>query len=96
MQTEMEANMNTRAPGKAAYRLLKHKLQDEMIEYTELAEMLGKSMTYVSERMRGIKTFTIDEGYQILRLLHLPEEWMVVIFPSDPFVSPKDQHVRIA
>lgn len=65
------------------YWLLKARMYERDAQNTDIANLLGRSATYVSERLTGKKFFTLDDAYKILKYLDLPMEEIFVYFPPD-------------
>lgn len=56
-------------------------LAAEGVEQTDLARILNRSITYVSQRYMGRAPWTADEMYAILELVDQPSEKLHEIFP---------------
>ena len=48
----------------------------------ELCREIGKGQQYMSYRMNGKKSFTVDEAYVILDLLDVPKDRFTESFPK--------------
>lgn len=48
----------------------------------ELCREIGKGQQYMSYRLNGKKSFTVDEAYMILDLLDVPEDQLTEFFPK--------------
>lgn len=48
----------------------------------ELCREIGKGQQYMSYRLNGKKSFTVDEAYMILDLLEIPQDRLTEFFPK--------------
>lgn len=48
-----------------------------------VCEQLGKSQTYVTNRMTGKKSFSLKDAYLICDMLELPYSNILELFPKD-------------
>lgn len=48
----------------------------------ELCREIGKGQQYMSYRMNGKKSFTVDEAYVILDILGVPKDRFTEFFPK--------------
>ena len=65
------------------YQRLRSKLKARGIDQAYLAQKLGRSLSYVSSRFRGVDGWTSREMYLMLDWIGEPEERLHVIFPPD-------------
>ena len=63
------------------YAKLNGKLYEDGIKQSELCEQMNKSQTWMTNRMSKDGCFTVDEGYQILEILHIPFAQFTEYFP---------------
>lgn len=63
------------------YYELKKEFYAQKIKYSDIAEMIGRSIAYVSLRMEGKAKWTIDDCYLILIFIQAPEEKIYFYFP---------------
>ena len=69
------------------YRLLRREIYDRGIRQTEICEKLGKSQTWLSNRLLGDACFTIDEGYELLSILKVPKSEFTEYFPRGGYTQ---------
>ena len=60
---------------------LRHALEDADISRVDIAVKLGKSRSYVDERMRGERAFSIRDAYAIIDVLNAPVTELAAYFP---------------
>ena len=72
---------------KKQYKLLWAIIKSEGLTYEDVAEELDRSTGYVGERFRGACSFTLNEAYQILEWLDLPESEIYRYFPPPEAAS---------
>jgi len=65
-----------------AYQKMRGYLQAEGYEQTDVAEELGRSITYVSNRYTGKEPWNQDEMYKIMDLIKQPYDRLHEIFPK--------------
>lgn len=63
------------------YSYIRGALRQYDIDQQYIAEQLGRSRTYVSNRLSGRGTFTLDEAYQIMRMCGVPHSDIYKAFP---------------
>ena len=63
------------------YKKIRFVLHESDITQEQLAEILGRSASYVSARFRGKESFTIDECYKVLQLCDIAPEHIFEYFP---------------
>lgn len=61
---------------------LRHALDDADVSRADLAARLGKSRSYVDERMRGERAFSIHDAYTIIEVLDVPVAELASYFPK--------------
>lgn len=71
------------------YKRLREGLKARGIDQLFLAQKLGRSISYVSSRFRGVDGWTSREMYQIMEWIGEPEERLHVIFPPDGIDKPE-------
>lgn len=70
-------------PGMDLHRKLRGAMMARKITHEELAYILGMSATSVSNRMRGIYSWSVDEAWKVLDVLDIHDPAMLgVLFPS--------------
>ena len=60
---------------------LKCRIREMKIDYSSIAEGIGRSPGYVALRMRGIGAYTTDEAYAILEMIGEEPESVTRYFP---------------
>lgn len=60
---------------------LRHALEDADVTRVDIAEKLGKSRSYVDERLRGERAFSIRDAYTIIDVLKVPVTELATYFP---------------
>jgi len=65
------------------YNQLRTQLANADIDQIYLAQCIGKSPTYITNRMTGRYPWTARDMYQIMDILHWPYERMYELFPRD-------------
>ena len=65
------------------YWLLRGKMFEKDVKGYDIANLLGCGNGYVSERLTGKRSFTIEEAYKILDYLDLPAEDIFTYFPPN-------------
>lgn len=65
------------------FRKLRTLLRNADIGHRYLAELLGKSTSYISPRMTAKTSWKLDEAYKILEILNEPLDMIYEIFPKD-------------
>lgn len=60
---------------------VKKKMLDKHLINLDLQEALGKSQPYVTERMKGRKSFDMDEIYVLCKVLDIPLNEISKYFP---------------
>ena len=79
------------------YSRLRFLMSENDIDNKYLAQMLGRQVRYISQRMTGQRSWTIEEAVRICDLLHIPLEQLPEYFcqqlleelnpqPAAPFV----------
>lgn len=68
---------------RSLYPLIRGKLAEHGIDQTYLAELMEKSLTYVSRRMTGKAHWSQEDQYFLMDLLKIPYERMHEAFPKD-------------
>lgn len=63
------------------YSWLRGELQKNNIDEPYYAELLGKSVSYVSKRLMARDTWEQDDMYRTLDILHRPYEELHIYFP---------------
>ncbi len=71
------------------YKRLREGLKARGIDQIFLAQKLGRSISYVSSRFRGVDGWTSREMYQIMEWIGEPEEHLHVIFPPEGIDKPE-------
>lgn len=69
---------------------LRRALRDMDVDEPYLAELLGRSVSYVSTRMMGLGPWTIDEVYKMLEIINEPPRRMHMYF------TPKGRNIEVA
>ena len=62
------------------YSRLRFLMSENDIDNKYLAQMLGRQVRYISQRMTGQRSWTIEEAVQICDLLHIPLEQLPEYF----------------
>ena len=63
------------------YRKLKGRMAENEIDQKCIREALGKSQTYITQRMTGRKPWTMDDVYILCNLLDISNGEISVFFP---------------
>ncbi len=63
------------------YAKLKGKMCEEDMKQAEICQKLGKSQTWMTNRLTGVGCFTVDDGYRILDILRVPHSEFTEYFP---------------
>ena len=71
------------------YQRLRSKLKAAGIDQIYLAEKLGRSISYVSSRFRGVGGWASDEMYHIMDWIGESYENLHLIFPPDGIDRPE-------
>lgn len=66
--------------------MLKKHLYAKEIEQKDLCKVLGRSQTYITQRITGRHPWTIDEIYQICDLAAIPYISITEYFPKKAIV----------
>ncbi len=66
-----------------AFHALRVMLKQNEITQQDLAKVIGRSEVYISQRLRGLECFTLDECYTIMDLLRLDKKDMYFYFPRE-------------
>ncbi len=64
------------------FQLLRRLLHDLDIDQTYLAEIMGYSTTYISNRFLGKYAWTLDDQYKLMEIVNWPAERMHELFPK--------------
>lgn len=72
------------------YYKLRFELGEKEIKQEDLAKMIGHSQGYVSRRLAGTDSWTLDDAYKILDILGLPDEALGEYFPR------KEKKLRVS
>lgn len=72
------------------YAKLRGKMAEAEVTGETLANYIGKSKTYVSNRMKHNYSWTIDEVYKILNFLEIPCEEIFTYFPPNGGLPQKE------
>lgn len=68
---------------KTRYHELRAKLYAYRFLYRDIAERIGKSVSYVSLRFEGKSDWTVDDAYLILEMIDEPAEKLSFYFPPE-------------
>lgn len=63
------------------FKKLKALLFEKEIKQTELCKELGKSQTYLTDRLMGRRSFELDTVYQLCKMLGIEYAEIPVYFP---------------
>lgn len=66
---------------KRFYLQLRGRLAEIEMDYTELGRKVGRSYSYIADRMRGVATWSIDDCYNILDAIGQPNADLREMFP---------------
>lgn len=62
---------------------LKGRIAENEMDQRCIREAIGKSQTYVTQRMTGRKPWTMDDVYTLCDLLSIPTSDIPVFFPRE-------------
>lgn len=65
------------------YRKLRGRMAEYDMKQSDIAEMLNKSHTYITQRINGHANFDLLEVYEICDRLEIPYEEIPIYFPRD-------------
>lgn len=63
------------------FRKLKGRLAKNEIDQKYICQVLGRSQTYITQRMTGRKPWTMDDVYAMCDLLKIPTAEIAIYFP---------------
>lgn len=63
------------------FKKLQGRMFMEGITQSDLADLLGKSTTYVSNRMRGKHEWELEDLYRIAEIAAIPSDEILTFFP---------------
>lgn len=63
------------------YRVLRRELKEAGLDTAYLAQLMGRSPSYINQRFRAVYPWDQDDIYRIMDLLHLDYEQIPVVFP---------------
>ena len=72
-----------------SYAKLRGRMAELEATNEDLANHIGRSKTYVSNRMTRNSSWTIDEVYKILNFLELPQNEIFTYFPPNGGIERK-------
>lgn len=80
-------HLDTFRPRKRTYRALRARLTATGTTLQNIADAIGRSETYVTNRMNASCQWQLDDIYKIMTYLDLPDTAIAQYFPQDPFVE---------
>lgn len=63
------------------YTVLQRQMKERRINASELAEIIGKSPSYVSTRFSGAQPWTMDDAYKIMEVMGINAKHISKLFP---------------
>jgi len=68
---------------KNKFELLRAAIRERYMNMADVAERIGRSLSYVTQRMSGMRQWELSDIYALMALLDIPEYQMPAYFTKD-------------